>query len=286
MRAGKLHAVRTVMAATSVVAATADAAAVVATSAATARKDAMSAAKVVRKVGQTAGGVSVGGAALNLAALSRAANNVQISAMSSAMISAVTSEMKARSRASHAHRVNLVNLAKAIVRNAHAANAVSATLSRAPQSMPLSKTSPWPTRLPWLRPWAVRRKTPTRKPRAVSVVNVVVSAVAATSAVMNRRANHVLNHVQSLEQIARTCTTPLPPSHQWAWMRTCKAITWRRSAHRASAAAGTVMAVNAASVVRVPSVLKTPLKCLILLKIQHQMRLQPKKYGRKQLLNL
>ena len=121
-----------------------------------------------------------------------------------------------------------------------------------------------------------------RKPRAVSVVSVVsvvtvVTVAAATTAVMNRRANHATNHVQSLQR---------------EWTQTRQAITPYRvirptcNAHRANGAAATATAVNGASAVRVPNALKIVLKCLLLLKIQYQVCLQPSKYGRKQLLNL
>ena len=183
----------------SAVAVTAAVGVVVAMNAATARKDvANSAVSSVAKADQKPGATNV----VN-AAPSRAANNAQ----TNAMISAVNKEMKARSSASHAHRASHV---KALARSAHAvnvANAQSEAMSSARQWMPLSKTSHWPTRPRWLRPWAAQLLTLARKHHAESAENGVANAVAATNAVMNHRANHVQNH----EQIARTLQMHRPP---------------------------------------------------------------------------
>ena len=185
----------------SAVAVTAAVGVVVAMNAVTARKDvANSAVSSVAKADQKPGATNV----VN-AAPSRALNNAQ----TNAMISAVNKEMKARSSASHARRVNRASHAKAVARSGPAVNAVSVlnAASSARQWMPLSKTSHWPTRPPWLRPWAAQLLTLARKHHAESAENGVANAVAATNAVMNHRANHVQNH----EQIARTLQMHRPP---------------------------------------------------------------------------
>lgn len=178
---------------------------VVAMNAATARKDvANSAVSSVAKADQKPGATNV----VN-AAPSRALNNAQNNAQTNAMISAVNKEMKARSSANHARRVNRASHAKAVARSGPAVNAVSVlnAASSARQWMPLSKTLHWPTRPPWLRPWAAQLLTLARKHHAESAENEVANAVAATNAVMNHRANHVQNH----EQIARTLQMHRPP---------------------------------------------------------------------------
>ena len=69
------------------------------------------------KVGQMAGEVSDANAALN-------------SAMNNAANYAENPAVKARSNASHAHHVSLVNPAKVAAQTAHAGNEVSATTNR------------------------------------------------------------------------------------------------------------------------------------------------------------
>ena len=150
---------------------------------------------------------------------------------------AVNSVRKARTNASHAQRVSQESQespAKAVARSAHAASGVSAqtaAMSRAHQWTPLNKTSPWPTRPPWLRLWAVRQLMPAKKPPAVSEENGVANEVAATSAVMSRRVNHVQNHAQSHEQshaqsartlpvqrfLCQVCQSPGRRVWAWAW---------------------------------------------------------------------
>ena len=76
-----------------------------------------SALKVGQKGGQMAGEVSDANAALN-------------SAMNNAANYAENPAVKARSNASHAHHVSLVNPAKVAAQTAHAGNEVSATTNR------------------------------------------------------------------------------------------------------------------------------------------------------------
>lgn len=213
---------------------------------------------------------------------SRVMSNVPGSATSNAMSSAVNHAARARARssASHAHHVSRV---KVVVLSAHAvsaANAMNEAMSSAHRWTPLSRTLLWPTRPPWLRPWAQRHQMLARMPRAVSVANVVV----ATTAVLNR------------VKIART-SVMRPPSQQPARTRTPRRTTryqpLKATRLTSDVDAATAMAANAASAMRVvkaranaQGASQTALKPRVLPKIQCQMRLQPNKYERKQLLNL
>ena len=117
------------------------------------------------------------------ATLSRVANNE----MSSEVSSAVNNEAKAKSSASHAHRVSYVKVVAPSAHAVSAANAMNGAVSSARQWMPPSRILPWPTRQPWQRPWAARHRMPAKTPRAVNVV----SAVAATTAALSHAVNHV-----------------------------------------------------------------------------------------------
>jgi len=125
----------------------------------------------------------------------------------------------------------------------------------------------------------------------VREASVVVTAVAATTAV----ASHVQSHAMSRMKIARTSAMQHPTSQPSGWMQTCqpktrhaaiKQTSKAKPASHASAAAVTVMAANAANALTALNAAKTAPKHLFSLKIQQQMRLQPNKFVHKQLLNL
>ena len=138
----------------------------------------------------------------------------------------------------------------------------------------------------------MQRQTLARTPRAVSVANAVVSVAAEMSAAMSRRASHLQNNAKNHAANVRTSAMQHQPRKPLAWTQPRQAKLWPKeisptsNARPANAVAATVMVVNAVSVAIVLNVLKTALKHLLLLRIQYQMRLQPNKYGRKQLLNL
>jgi hypothetical protein len=224
-------------------------------------------AVIVRKVAQRAEQRVEATSAVNVVlineALSRAANSAMIYEANNVLNNVV----KARRRVSHAHRasrVNRVNHARAVARSAHAVNAVSEATSRAHRLMPPSKTSHWPTRPPWLRPWAAGQQTRARKPRAVSVV-IAVAAVL----------SHAQSHAPTLKmrrvKIANySVTRRLSKPSAWTSMHLLKAAppairpvhNVRRVSH-ASAAAVTVTAAIAANALRVLISVKTALKLLL-----------------------
>ena len=129
-----------------------------------------------------------------------------------------------------------------------------------------------------------------RKPHAASGVNVVVTAVAATTAGVSRALNRAMSHVKIARASAKTqavCPLMLMLLTRTPHLiATSKAIKTTSNANPANAAAVTVMAVSAANVLMALSVPKMALKPLFLLKIQYQMRRQPSRYVGKQLLNL
>ena len=192
-------AVESVPTGASAVAVMADGVAEAAMSAVIAQKVApMAARKAVPKAGE----MSDANAAPTSVALSHGVS----SAMSNAANCAENHEAKAKSSASHAHRVSHVshvNPAKVAARSAHAVNVASAA-SHAHPWMPQSRTLPSPTRPQWLRLWAAQRQMQARKPRAVSGQNVATEAVA-TSAVMNHRANRAGNPEQNVRTSVTRC---------------------------------------------------------------------------------
>ena len=227
MHAGRLPVKVIVTAGVSAVAVMADVAAAGATNAVTVLKDGQKDVPISElsseaRVGQKPEATN----AVN-AAPSRAVNNAQTCAQSSARIcvsiSATSNAAKAKSSASHAHRGNRVKVA---ARSAHAVNAVSvpSAASSASQWMLLSKTSRWPTRQLWQPPWAVEILAQTwvltwalvaqmraRTPRAVNA-QTGATVDAAMNAVTNHKANHATDHVQSRAQIGRTSMMRLPLS--------------------------------------------------------------------------
>jgi hypothetical protein len=234
--------------------------------------------KAVRKVGVTSA-VSV---AQTSGAVSLAVN--------SATNNGVNHEVRARSNASRVHRVNRVSHAKAVARSAPAVSVVSVAANNAPPWTLPSKTWHWPTKQPWLRPWVARQRKLARKPRAVSVVIGLASAVAAMIAVVSHAPSSVTNRIAAVRTSAMH---QLPSRHRlWTRMylstalhRAIKAMQPTSSARRANAAAVTVMVVIAANALKERNAAKTALKHRFLLKIQYQMRLQTSKHVRKQLLN-
>ena len=91
---------------------------------------------------------------------------------------AVNSEVRAKSSASNAHRASRVKVRE---QSAHAVSAANAAASSAHRWMLLSKILHWPTRQPWLQPWAARQATRVQMPCAVNAV----SAVGAMTVAMN-----------------------------------------------------------------------------------------------------
>lgn len=185
MRAVKLVATPIVTPGASVVAAMAAVAAVLEASAVTVRKAGQ---KVAVNNVQRAEPKGAQASAVNAAQTSAVTSNAQ----NNAATCAVNNDLKARSSASHAHRVSRVNRAKAAGQSAHAvsaANAASEAAISARQWTPPSKTLPWPTKPPWLRPWAAQLPTQAKKRHAVNAKIVVQGAVVEANAAMNHAAS-------------------------------------------------------------------------------------------------
>ena len=138
--------------------------------------------KIAMKVALRAEAMSALNAVTSRAARSSVTRSrVKSNVSGNAMSSAVNNEAKARSSASHAHRVNHVKVAAKSAHAVSAANAMSETVSSAHRWTPRSRILPWLTRPLWPRPWAARPPTLRQMPRAVNVV----SAVAATTNVLH-----------------------------------------------------------------------------------------------------
>lgn len=96
--------------------------------------------------------------------------------------------------------VSHVSPAKAVVPSARAANAVNGVQSAASacRVMPPSKTWPWPTKPPWLQPWASRLVMQASQartaPRKMQGVTSVVSAVAAVTSVVTNAWVQAMQH--------------------------------------------------------------------------------------------
>ena len=110
-------------------------------------------------------------------------NVARSSAASNAMICVV----KARNRASHAHPVSHASHAKAGDPSAHVASVLSAQsvqLNNAQRRTASSKTSPLPTRPPWLQLWVDQAPIRGKRLRVVNAASEVAAATAALSRVL------------------------------------------------------------------------------------------------------
>lgn len=159
--------------------------------------------------------VKPGRKVVQMVALKAVAASAVSAALSRAVSSATINGLRAKSSASHAHRVSHVNPEKAAAKSVRAVNVVSAVneaVSSAHRWMPPSKTLPWPTKQRWQQRWVVQPWKLAKKPHAANVVNVVVSAVAAMTAVVNHAMSPVLNNAK------RVKTSPMqrPPGQQLA----------------------------------------------------------------------
>lgn len=189
MRAVKLVATPIVTPGASVVAVMAAVAAVLEASAVTVRKAGQ---KVAVNNVQRADPKGAQASAVNAAQTSAVTSNAASNAVNNVATCAVNNDLKARSSASHAHRVSRVNRAKAAGQSAHAvsaANAASEAAISARQWTPPSKTLPWPTKPPWLQPWAAQLPTQAKKRHAANAKIVVQGAVVETNAAMNHAAS-------------------------------------------------------------------------------------------------
>lgn len=139
-------------------------------------------------------------------AVSAAQSHAENSALNNVKSSAANHAAKARSSASHAYRVKRASLEKAAALSAQGVNAASAPSGAiVPREMPPSKTSRWPTRLPWQRQRAALQlvlvKTSQMAERAHSAMNATAGATTeAASAGMRAIPNNPPNRLPTLMQ--------------------------------------------------------------------------------------
>ena len=138
------------------------------------------------------------------AVLSNAVQSLVVSNATSKEVSKEENkEVKARNSASHAHLVSPASPVKAAAKSAHAVNVVNEAIETANNALPWtlpSKTLHWPTKQPWLQPWAAQQSTRRKMPHAVSGANGAANAVVATTDALSHvkiAKNSVMQHLPS-----------------------------------------------------------------------------------------
>jgi hypothetical protein len=213
--------------------------------------------KAAPKAGQKAVVMGAAQSAANVALIHAVQNNVS---HANHAVMASVQNVKNAPQASNAtmrrakKTVSHVNPAKVAVPSALAANVVQSVASACRAMLP-SKTWPWPTKPPWLQPWAnqlamqaSQARTARRKMQdATSAASVVNAMAAVTSVVTTARAQAMQPHPSK---------TPIWMPQRKLQPSTRVACKTKSNASHANAAAVTVMAAKDVSATKMATVMK------------------------------